>query len=84
MRFDGARTMSIKLRRSFMTPVFERAGMLKTLAALAVAAALGFLSPAVQAHEGHDHPAKTKKEKKIKPPKKTGDETRFVVGRIAS
>jgi hypothetical protein len=58
--------------------------MLKIASALTIAATLCFVSPAVQAHEGHDHPAKTQKVKKIKSQKKTGAETRFVVRRIAT
>lgn len=51
----------------------------KIFAALTLAAALAGALPLVQAHEGHRHPAKTKKVKKTKEQKKTGAEIRFVV-----
>jgi hypothetical protein len=43
--------------------------MLKVLAALCLAAALGFAPLAAVAHEGHDHGTKAKKVKKSKPKK---------------
>lgn len=52
---------------------------LKIFAALALAAALCSAPPLAQAHEGHHHPAKTKKVKKPKGQKKTGTEIRFIV-----
>ena len=48
-------------------------------AALALAAAACFANPAARAHEGHRHPAKPEKVKKIKPQKKSGADIRFVV-----
>jgi hypothetical protein len=51
----------------------------KTLAALALAAAVCLMPFAAQAHDGHRHPAKVKKVKKTKAPKKSGLDIRFTV-----
>lgn len=57
--------------------------MTRLLTALTIAAALCFAAPPAQAHEGHHHPPKSKKLKKTKEPKKSGDGTRFIVREAA-
>ena len=52
---------------------------LRIFAALTLAAALACAAPLAQAHEGHHHPAKTKKVKKTKEQKKAGADVRFAV-----